>query len=449
MAQQLKRANSVSPDRLDGAVQEPPKVASPISSGAGDRAFVQNLLRAFVSTTPATESAAALGDAARAISSWLAVERLLQVHRSTAIAYRLLSQPAVMKSCAVPPETLERLRALYVSTFTQVASEPKLFRLLLDDFRKNGVPILFIKGLVIGTWLYDDPVLREHDDVDLLIPMDRAADAHALLTDMGYAGAYRPPLYYGEAPATADYVRGPNELQVDLSFDPLRIFWPAETERDPFSGWLARQQTVSIAGCPIPTLGPEDQFVHLARHLQFHDFFRANWFVDMLLLLRRYGSQLDWPLIGDIAREYGLQGGLYRTLEMAELLYDAEIPPAAWRELRPNTVVRYLHRTIWPETIAVPHDGPRSGGSPIGPRFISPRGIHPFAGMILLGFDRNRARHAQYLFRRVLPPKSWLRTTYAASGEDDRSYASLLLRHWRELRNLRRSVRRRHVSRFR
>ena len=408
---------------------------------AGERRVVWAVAFSFAHGLGEAEAAATIGEAAAAVRSWSAVERLLRMHRCEAIGYRTLSAPAVQAACQLPEATIARLRETYRQAFIRVSREPAVVRGLIASLAAAGVPVLAIKGLAVGVWLYDDPVLRDHVDVDLLTSPEHAEAIPALLAHLGYRPSDDPPLFAGESVATADYAHPDTGVHVDISYDPLRLFWRRDhAPGAAFHAWWSRRAEIPIGGAPVPILGPEDQLVHLARHHQFHDYFRVNSFIDIVLLLRRHGTTLDWDLICREAWANGLHGGLHRTLELAVAVYAAPVPDNVLHALRPNRVAAALHRRIWDESLAWVQDRPPVAGNPIIPRFISPGGPHPVAGLALHALDRHRARTAKYLFQRVIPPPAWLRSTYDLP-DGAASYPRLLRYHWRRLGEIRREVR--------
>ena len=336
------------------------------------------------------------------------------------------------------PDTLfADARDWYRASFAKSVFEPPVLHRLLDAFSNADIPVLSIKGLSLGAWLYEDAALREHDDIDLLVPADAGLESDFVLTALGYGSGYRPPLYPGESPATASYHAPSGGIAVDLSFDPLHIFWQSTAERrSSFDGWWSRRQHVCIGGSTVAIPGPEDQLLMLARHLQFHGYFRVNWSVDVVVLLRRFGSALDWDLIGHESARHGIAGGVSRTMELLHSIWH-DLPPSA-SSLPAGRFVRRLHRRVWPDTLAIPWERTtrEQEGTPIAPRFVSPGGVHPIAGLSLFALDPRRQKYFVYLGQRVLPPSSWLRERYG-----DGHYFSLLRQHWSGLRSLRQRVR--------
>lgn len=395
------------------------------------------ILGAFVYDGSAGDAAARLQSAAADLSSWDAVEQLLKIHGCSLIAYHLFSSPEVRAACQ-PPETLmASLRKRYAAAFAQVYAAAPILQELALAFANAGVPALAIKGPSVGAWLYGDPALREYCDFDFVVPEARARTVHALLTDLGYhcvEDPFRsPPLYGGASLRSATYT-GPKGMNVDLRFDPLRILWKSRgTRAELFNRWWERRLQIDVNGVQLDTPGPEDQFMFFARHLQAHEYARAKWIVDILLLLRRCGADLDWQAIGREARAYGIQGGLYRTLEVLDRVYGAQIPEEAWAALRPNIAVRALHRRVWPDAKVTPsiHQDVSDNPTPLNLRPGRLRETRQLYALALFLVDQNRAQNVAYLARRMFPPRAWLRQTYAPSRAAGSSYITMWYRHAR------------------
>jgi hypothetical protein len=411
---------------------------------AGGRALLWALAYAVAHDLDPVATAALAACHAPAATDWPAFSRLARTHRCETIAYRLLTLPEVRAACAPPDGVIAGLRQRYSSAFVRLAMEPAFVVGTIDALAAVGVPALAVKGLAVAAWLYPDPVLREHLDVDLLAPAAAAGAVGRVLGDLGYAPAPQPPLFPGEQPATVDYRRADGGWHIDVTYDPLRLFWlPADGGAALFERWWARRQLVAVGGHELPTLGPADQFAHLARHLQFHDYFRVNSFLDLLLVLRRHGPNIDWEMVGREAADLGIAGGLHRTLELARSVYDIEAPPAAWRALRPRPAIRLLHRRIWDDALPTVQTRPAAAGRPIVPRFLSLRGPRSLSGMMLHALDRRRWRTVRYLAQRVAPPIAWLRAAYGDESTPTlaATYVVLVGRHWRAMGRVRGEIR--------
>jgi hypothetical protein len=151
-----------------------------------------------------------------------------------------------------------------------------------------------------------------------------------------------------------------------------------------------------------------------------------------MLLLRRFGAELDWGLIGHEARRHDVRGGIYRTLEVLEGVYGVRAPEAAWAELRPNRLVRSLHRRAWPTDLARQATRPNLLQNPMGPHHLTLRGLRDgrqAAGFALLLLDRHRVQTVAHLLRQRFPSRAWLQTVYGDGATSNASYVALWRRH--------------------
>jgi hypothetical protein len=405
-----------------------------------EQAFAMAIARTYGLAVSQGASIAEMSAIAREISSWSHVSHLLRFHRLNSVAYQLFGTPEFKAAGIVSDSFLDERRRAYQRSFAKAVLEPAVLHKTVSALTEAGSRAFLIKGLAVGTWLYGDTALREHADLDLLIPADQLDAADRVLTSLGFAVGYRPPLNPGEIPATIGYSDLAGVYAVDLSIDPLQVFWQSLPDRlESFDRWWSRRQMIAVGAREVPTLAAEDQLIHLARHLQFHGFFRLNWWVDLLVLLRVHGPNMDWSIVQAEANRHGIVGGLERTLSALESIFGASLPAPAHRAIRPGRMEQLLHRRIWPDELAVPdiRTGKGQEGTPIAPRFLSPAGVHPLAGLALFLLDRRRKDYVRFLVQRIVPPRSWLRESYGLNG----SYLNLIWRHIRALRAHRSFVR--------
>jgi hypothetical protein len=394
------------------------------------------VVSAFASDTSLEAKAERIAIAASCVTSWDVVARLLHLHGCSLIAYQLFGLPEVRARAIPPDEFLAALRRRYAAAVAGFYGVLPQLREVSGGFADAGIPTMAFKGIAVGAMLYDDPILREFSDLDFVVPESSAREADAALRGLGYVCVddpfCSPPRYDGESLRSATYCRS-GSICADLRFDPLRILWKSKGTREAlFARWWGRRRQLEIGTVPLQVPGFEDSFMQLARHLQAHDFARAKWVADMLLLLRRHGAELAWDEIGREAHTYGIHGGLYRTLEVLDEVYGASVPVAAWRALRPNRAVRTLHRRAWPTSLA--HvgtlDGPVANLTPQSLRLRDLRQPRQRAALMLFIIDRNRIQNLTYLVRRLFPSRGWLQAHHSEVPLGT-SYAALWVRHVR------------------
>jgi hypothetical protein len=131
-----------------------------------------------------------------------------------------------------------------------------------------GIPALALKGLALAVLTTGQIDARGPGDVDLLVPPDRVADAHAVLTARGLElhedGRIEPDMWawrHVNRWGCALIYYGPG-AEIDLHW---RLDLAPEDDT-PFDALWQRREQVTVGGTPIPTLSRYDALRHSAAH---------------------------------------------------------------------------------------------------------------------------------------------------------------------------------------
>jgi hypothetical protein len=275
---------------------------------------------------------------------------------------------------------------------------------LLRRFKAAGVPVIPLKGPVLGEWLYPDPALRPSSDLDLLIRPEallavddllrglryrRLADAHSWDFDVAYD---RATLY-----------EGPSGVRVDLHWGLLgdpRYSW---NEREGLRVW-DRAVRIRVAGEEALGLAPEDLLLYLALHLAVHHGLAGLlWYWDLFLVIDRWAGTLDWQAVVERASRWRVRGALYFALLGLELFFGASAPASVMAQVRPR--------------------GPRAAaiGWLLRHREAKRRTqLEHLIALLLVDRSRDLLAPVRYV---LCPPPAWVRARYAGA-------ASSLLRQY-------------------
>ena len=233
--------------------------------------------------------------------------------------------------------------ALRRDAYRSVARQQRLLSMaapLIDALESEHVPIIALKGLVLGARYYADPADRPMRDVDLLVRrehvetvlhaaadlgLERFEDRHSLAFDLRFGSA----LVLTPTPA-------------DDSRPSLDIHWALFDEGQFASGTAPsldrvweRAERVDIAGMSLLGLASEDMLLHLAAHLAVHHAFGGLlWYCDVALLLRHPDTRLDWDMVVASAEQLRLRGVLSLVLGAVSELFEVVIPVEVRRWLR-------------------------------------------------------------------------------------------------------------------
>jgi hypothetical protein len=282
---------------------------------------------------------------------------------------------------------------------------------VLRRCRAEGLAVLVLKGPALAETIYPEPTLRPFADLDLLVrPADRLR-MDALLRDLGHCRlADEHSWDFDIAFDGATLYEAPAGVRVDLHWrlltDPRFACAPAE----PQAVW-ERAAPLAVAGEPALGLGREDLVLHLAAHLAVHHSL-AGWlrYWDLALVLERAGADLDWPALLARAARWRVRRALYFALRGAHAAFEAPVPPAVLRALRPT--------------------GPRAALLAALVRRLPGARLERLEYLVTpLLVDRGRDLPGT-LARALWPPVDWLRARYGLAGA---SRLTLYLRHVRRL----------------
>jgi len=212
---------------------------------------------------------------------------------------------------------------------------------LLSAFRHAEIPVIPLKGPLLGEALYTDPCMRPFTDLDLLVHRADVERAVALLATSGYRyialdRTLEYELTYATAACFVPSDGSPSVFSVDLHWG-LVSFPAGATPRtiDAEEVWT-RAAEARRWGVSVLELRQEDLLLYLALHLAVHHpFVGFIWRLDLALLLRRPPGYFDWPSILERARRWRVRGALYFALRVVEEDLSVTAPAGVLSELKP------------------------------------------------------------------------------------------------------------------
>ena len=297
----------------------------------------------------------------------------------------------------MPGAVRERLRRRLADSTACHLVQLRELRRLLKGFRAAGVPVIPLKGPVLGEMLYPHPPLRPSSDLDLLIRPEARYAVDDLLQQFGCRR--RPDAHswaFDMAFDRATCYDSPSGVRIDLHWALLsepRYVW---NEAQSLEVW-DRAILVSVADEDVLGLCPEDLLLYLALHLAVHHSFAGLlWYWDLSLCIGRWATTMDWQAVLARAGRWRVRAAFYFAMLQLGALLGARIPAAAMAEIEP-----------W---------GPRAAvmGWLLRHRARSQRRPPEHLIALLLA---DRSRDVLGTLRRVvLPPAAWLEARYAGVG---------------------------------
>jgi hypothetical protein len=212
---------------------------------------------------------------------------------------------------------------------------------VLAGFEREGVAVLTLKGPALAEALYPDPGLRPFTDLDIFVHASDARQAVSVLSGLGYGHedpghsleydlAWRQSARFVSAESPADLV--PVDLHWGLLDYPGIARGPS---MDLDEVW---ERAVKIGAWSQAARGlcPEDLLIYLALHWAVHHAFSgALWGLDLALLLRGGGGELDWEAVAERGARWRVSRALYFALREVEEQFGIGAPAAVLSRLRP------------------------------------------------------------------------------------------------------------------
>lgn len=205
-----------------------------------------------------------------------------------------------------------------------------------------GVGALAYKGPALAASAYGDLTLRRFLDLDIIVRRRDVPRARALLRSLGFGATG------GLSPSQEDVLlrsqhnlalaRDGGRLTVELHWDVAQRRFAAVPLTE--SVW-ARAVAVRVGGGEVKSLAPEDLLVALCVHGAKHFWERLAWVCDVAELLGS-NPNLDWQLVGALARDSRVERMLMLGLDLASGLLGAPLPEELRRRARADAAASRL-----------------------------------------------------------------------------------------------------------
>lgn len=355
--------------------------------------------------------------------TWAELLRRLADARLEGLAYPVLSVQAW-----VPPSVAAELRRAHAR---QAVANTVLLDALAAALRHltaAGIPTIALKGAALVESVYGSLGRRPMNDVDLLVPADRAAAAAELLLADGYSWAAPTDLAAALAFENELVLHRPGPVGIVIELHWHLVNAPYYQHRMPMDWFWETSRPLRVGGADTRVLGPEAQLLHLCAHLVLHHGQQADLelrlLADIAEILRPAGAAdraVDWDIVLRRARDWDLVIALQRALTQAVERLGAPVPAArreALGRLRPSEAEQ---RVVAAMTAPDPS---------VAERFRAD----------LAGLPDLRTR-LRFLGRNVFPSPDYMRQRYGPEG--GRLPWSYLRRWWLGLRGAARSLGRR------
>ena len=205
----------------------------------------------------------------------------------------------------------------------------KILQLLND----KDIPVIVLKGAYLAGAVYDNIGLRGMSDVDLLVKKDDLSRVEEELLLLKAAPEQKNRLIAQHCPEFT-YKTAQFGLRLDIhwALNPSKYDCLAEVD-----GLWSRSKPVTLQQFPARTLCPEDLLLHLCMHTAKHaHYMEFRMLTDIAEVIRYYALELDWAVVAERAREWGITRAAYIFLSLTKEFLAVDLSEEQLNKLFPE-----------------------------------------------------------------------------------------------------------------
>jgi Uncharacterised nucleotidyltransferase len=243
---------------------------------------------------------------------------------------------------AIPPAPLDALQNYFLANAKRNLLFVREITRLVGLLQSNEIPVIFLKGPLLGVMIYGNPFLRVSADLDYLIHRSDFPKVKSLLSAEGYvpSGSFsrfeqRSLLHC--APE-CHFIHSVNRIELDVHWEMLSRTLSYAFDDDQI--WQ-RIQYFRLGSTQVPTISPEELLLFLCVHGSKHCWERLSWICDIAAFIGAHPA-LDWPLVLKRAEIQGAIRMLFLGLALACELLALELPPEVSFKMRADVEVDAL-----------------------------------------------------------------------------------------------------------
>lgn len=289
---------------------------------------------------------------------------------------------------------------------------------VLVSLFKAQIPAIILKGAYLAAEVYDNLVLRQMRDIDILVSPQDLASCDACLRSAGFQCKERTPTPTRET-NELHYVIPGQKIMIEIHWDLYKPDYPFQVDLDEM-----RRSAIPVlaAGVEARAFAPEDQLIHLASHTTIHRFeFGLRSLCDLAEMITRF--PINWPLLCQKAVNQKMARAVGVPLILARDLLGVKIPDPALEDLLPDGLPDLLLEEA-KETVLLNRRGHRKLGEP------NPN--------LLLFMGRDGWRNRLVLIKnRFFPSRETIASMYPVAVNSPRIWFYYLSHDWKIIqRNL-------------
>ncbi|MEW6170007.1 MAG: nucleotidyltransferase family protein [Candidatus Omnitrophota bacterium] len=295
-------------------------------------------------------------------------------------------------------ENMNRLQLVH-----DVRVRDALYR-LLNEFNRQKIDVLILKGAQVGIELYRDSSYRWMGDIDLLVKEEDWLRACHTIFALGFR-MRALERNYNKLPLR--YL----DNHIDFHMDGIRLelksnIWAIDFPYFDYCFWQnARPINLNNLKVYFPSL--ENTLLLACVNLARHNFSGFIWFYDIKEIINKFRYSLNWEDFLNLIKRCDLATLVYYSLHLTSKLMGANLPEEILLKIKPNFIRAKLFEFFWDrDAISLNKEGPTFRAK-IPFEFI----LVLFCGKFSLRLKRFIV-YLRYLLKIIFPPKNYMKERF-------------------------------------
>lgn len=248
---------------------------------------------------------------------WEKILAEAEAHKIKGLLYTTINQEEHIAH--IPKEAWEEWKKETFITGVRQIKHVKQIGIILQEFEKERIPSIVLKGLVVRE-LYPRPELRSMCDADVLVYPKDLEKVEDIMMRKGYR-------IFSQSPIHTVYVH-PQHLPVEIHWTLKHDSFFGQIESDEKQLWR-RATPVKVGQGNSLSLGIEDLTMHLCEHMATHlsvGGFGIRQVADLALLVEKKGDQINWDIFCEQVRQWKLEKFVLTIFQVSQKVFDTKIP---------------------------------------------------------------------------------------------------------------------------
>ena len=214
-------------------------------------------------------------------------------------------------------------------------------------FQSNSIRIISFKGPLLALQAYGNLVIRQFNDLDILVHPNQLDKAIKLLISSGYVPQndlrwFERKDWYLSRIKDVVFVDEKSKyiLELHWKLSGTHFAYPIEVDR-----LWQNLETVKLAGVDANVLHFNDLLIYLCLHGARHSWERLSWICDLNELIQS-NSEIDWKQISQDGKRLGCENILGLGLFLVHKFFGTKVPFPNWEKIESEPTFKKLAEEI-------------------------------------------------------------------------------------------------------